>query len=402
MTTLPPITDAQRRARLVDRHHLGRTADGPEAAVRGVVALHSSDPATPYLATKARVPGFQAAHLEQALHEDRTLWRLHAMRRTLFVVPAEEAAVFSAGAGLEVAVTERRKLERWLEAEMDPGRVPEWIAEVEAGVLEALREVGELRTGDLAREVPELSTPITVGSGKWGGQTPVSSRLLFLMALEGHLVRTRPAGTWRSSQYHWAAAAPWFGETATALDPAHARVELARRYLARFGPATLTDLRWWTGWTAKHARAALRESGAVRVTLDGGGEGFVLPHDIEGSPSDAAVDEAPGEHGLRAALLPALDSTPMGWKERRWYLGELEASLFDRNGNVGPTVWVDGRIVGGWGQRPGGEVVWRLLEDAGTEATAAVEAEAAALTGWLDGAVVKPRFRTPLERELSG
>jgi hypothetical protein len=58
-------------------------------------------------------------------------------------------------------------------------------------------------------------------------------------------------------------------------------------------------------------------------------------------------------------------------------------------------------VVGGWGQRPDGEVVFRLLEDVGGEATAAVEAETARLQAWLGGVRVTPRFRTPLERELS-
>ena len=61
----------------------------------------------------------------------------------------------------------------------------------------------------------------------------------------------------------------------------------------------------------------------------------------------------------------------------------------------------DGRIVGGWGQRPDGEVVTRLLEDIGRDGTAAVAHEAERLTTWLGGVKVVPRFRCPLERELS-
>jgi len=57
--------------------------------------------------------------------------------------------------------------------------------------------------------------------------------------------------------------------------------------------------------------------------------------------------------------------------------------------------------VGGWAQRPGGEVVFRLLEDPGAEAVAAVNAEAEQLQAWLGSVRVTPRFRTPLERELS-
>jgi hypothetical protein len=108
---------------------------------------------------------------------------------------------------------------------------------------------------------------------------------------------------------------------------------------------------------------------AVAVDLDGV-EGWLLAGDLDPTP----------ESGHWVALLPALDPTTMGWKERDWYLGEHRPVLFDSNGNAGPTIWVDGRIVGGWAVRPAGEVVTRLLRDVGRETERTVDAEAAALT----------------------
>jgi hypothetical protein len=99
-------------------------------------------------------------------------------------------------------------------------------------------------------------------------------------------------------------------------------------------------------------------------------------------------------------LLPALDPSAMGWTERGWYLGDHRAALFDRSGNIGPTVWWDGQIVGGWAQRRDGEVVVRLLQDMGADAAGAIDVEAARLRAWLGDIRVTPRFRTPLEREL--
>jgi hypothetical protein len=115
-------------------------------------------------------------------------------------------------------------------------------------------------------------------------------------------------------------------------------------------------------------------------------------------PPAANVDPGPW-----AALVPSLDPTTMGWKDRSWYLGDLGPRLFDRNGNAGPAIWWSGRVVGGWAQRSTGEVVTRLLVDVGRDGTAAVEAEAARLQAWLDAsaAVVRPRFPTPLQRELA-
>ncbi|MGH3469901.1 MAG: DNA glycosylase AlkZ-like family protein, partial [Thermocrispum sp.] len=101
------------------------------------------------------------------------------------------------------------------------------------------------------------------------------------------------------------------------------------------------------------------------------------------------------------ALLPALDPTAMGWAGREFYLGAHRGALLDTNGNVGPTVCRDGRIVGGWAQRPEGKMVYRLLADVGAEVTGRVAAEVARLDAWLGGVRVVPKFRTPLERELA-
>lgn len=77
------------------------------------------------------------------------------------------------------------------------------------------------------------------------------------------------------------------------------------------------------------------------------------------------------------------------------------AALFDGTGNVGPTVWWGGEVIGGWAQRADGSVVWRRLTDRGTAAARAVDDAAAALSTWLGGVRITPRFRTPLERELT-
>ena len=101
------------------------------------------------------------------------------------------------------------------------------------------------------------------------------------------------------------------------------------------------------------------------------------------------------------ALLPALDSTTMGWTDRGWFMGAHTPRLFDRNGNAGPTIWVDGRVVGGWTQLRDGRVVWQVLEKVGTAAERAIKAEGGRLEELFGSSRVVPRFRTPLEQELS-
>jgi len=81
-------------------------------------------------------------------------------------------------------------------------------------------------------------------------------------------------------------------------------------------------------------------------------------------------------------------------------MGDHVKRLFDRNGNAGPTIWVDGRVVGGWAQRRNGEVAYQLLEDVGREAVGRIDTEAGHIQEWLGNSRVIPRFRTPLEMDL--
>ena len=91
----------------------------------------------------------------------------------------------------------------------------------------------------------------------------------------------------------------------------------------------------------------------------------------------------------------------MGWTERDWYLGPHKPDLFDTSGNAGPTIWWDGRIVGGWRQREGGEVELQLLEDIGSAGRQATEHEAERLTAWFAGRRVLPRFPSPLSKAVA-
>ena len=102
-----------------------------------------------------------------------------------------------------------------------------------------------------------------------------------------------------------------------------------------------------------------------------------------------------------AALLPALDPTPMGWRRREWLLGIDPHHLFDRAGNIGPTLWWDGEVVGSWAVTPTGDIRTAVVADRGAEADRAIERAAARLHDRLDGAVFSPAARTPLERSLS-
>src|SRR5690242_14740628 len=338
------IDEAQRRARLGVRHLLSQRLDrGLDEIARGVVALHATDPATVFLAARARSSTVDVPAVERALYTDRTLIRLLGMRRTMFVLPIEEAAVVHAACARAVAADSRKRYIKLLtDAGVEAGGP--LLAELEDEAERALLARGEATGVQISADVPRLRTPVTVP----GGSTTLTSWVLLLLAADGRTARGRPLGGWTSSQWRWSPMRTWLPAGMPSLDTAEARVELVRLWLTAFGPGTVADLRWWTRWTATEVKRALAPLAPVEVDLDGA-TGLVLPSDTDPVP-------VPNPW---VALLPALDPTPMGWSQRDWYLGPHGPAVFDRNGNVAPTVWVDGRIVGGWAQQSTGGLVYR-------------------------------------------
>lgn len=392
------VDAVERRARLALRHRLtvDTRTDDPVEVARSLLALHGTDPSSVYVGAWARMRDGQVADVERALYEDRSLIRLMGMRRTVFVTSLDVAPVLQAACSRAVAARERRLLLGML-AESgvadDAAGVEAWLAQTEEVALRALKERGEATAAELASDDPRLATELVMARGKsYEGRQKLASRLLLLLAAEGHVVRGRPRGTWTSHQYRWASLTDWFPGGLADWDTREAETELARRWLRTFGPATADDLRWWAGWTKTQTKRALTELRPVEVDLDGL-HGLLLPDDLEETSRPEPW----------AALLPALDSTPMGWQHRGWFLGEHGPRLFDRNGNIGPSVWWDGRIVGGWAQDSSGEIVCRFLEEVGADTQSAVRAEAERLATRLGGVrlTARTRGRTWLEEELA-
>lgn len=269
--------------------------------------------------------------------------------------------------------------------------VESWLAATEAETESALRSMGTATGAELSAAVPGLKTALLPTTDKvYDVKRYVTSEVLVMMAAEGRLVRVEPRGSWTSRRHAWAPIDHWWPDGIAVLDETEARADLARRWLEVFGPATLDDLQWWTGWNKTQTRGAVSGLDTVAVEL-AEGDGIML--------SGTTFDKPAGTSNM---LLPALDPTPMGWKHRAWYLGEHKAPLFDTFGNIGPTIWSGGRIVGGWAVTGSGDVVTEFLEDVGSTVSKVVAAESERITTLLDGTPVVPSFPTPLEKKLRG
>lgn len=392
MSAAPRISELQRRRIIARRHHFAGDADGPEQVVTSLLALHATDPASPYLSVLARSRTTSLADIAAAMYTQRSLVRWLAMRRTLFVFDRADVPVVQAAVSTPLAATLRtRLLSRLRRGGTEPpvdGDLADWLDDVADAAEEALRQLGTATGAELGRAEPRLATTILPAAPSDQPQN-LTSTLLAMMSAQGRLVRAVPGTHWTVRSHRWEPVTAWWPDGLPAVDHAEAQRNWVSRWLSSFGPATLDDLQWWTGWTKTAVRAAVQDLPLVNVDLHGL-PGVALEAQLEPGPDTAPT----------AVLLPALDPTPMGWKHRDWFLGVDPTLVFDRNGNLGPTIWWDGRLIGAWSVSTTGQIRTAVSGDHGIEALAAVEGAAEELGSRLAGAVVRPVFPTPLERSL--
>lgn len=389
------VDDRERRARLAVRHALHpdhRVAD-TLAATRAMTALHATEAATVHLAVHARTPGVAAADVDRALYEERSVLKQLAMRRTLFVVPRDLLPAALGSASARVAAEQRRLVARDAERHGVADDGPAWLEAACAAVLRRLAGAPPMSARELREGLPELAGTVTANlDKKYGGTTHLAPRVLTTLGAEGRIVRGPNAGHWRTNRPTWTLVEDWLdGGRPEPLAPDEGYAELVRRWLRTFGPGTLDDLQWWLGSTKTAARTALSAVDAVPVSLDGGTTGWLLPDDLE----------PVGPVEPWGALLPTLDPTTMGWKQRAFYLDPGHTPyLFDTNGNGGATAWWDGRVVGAWVQDDEGVV--RVVPAPGVDLDAhardALGQEARRLTGWLDGVRITNVYSSTLMR----
>lgn len=353
----------------VMRHVLKKQQLAPEnagtdllAAVEDMVGLHGTSPTTPYLSLHARMHTFMRADLDCELYERRSLIRLKVMRGTVFVLPHAIAPVAYAATQAMVVKRDRRHLG------LDPA-VYETLA---PAVLQAL----------VGRSLTLAELRVAVGSDR------DLAAVVTLLCDEGRLVRDRPTGSWRSATFSyrlWQEVLPEVD--LAAYEKEEAIRALVRRYLAAYGPATLSDAAWWTGLGVSPVRRAAQQLGdeVVEVTVNGLPDRLLMMRD-----DLAALQTTPPMEGPCVAVLPELDPLIMGYKERDRYLQPRNRGLvFDRGGNATSTILVDGLIVGVWdvADRPEPSVRVLLFDPAQRERDTIVERAGAAGAFWFGGFV---------------
>jgi hypothetical protein len=399
MANARKVTVAERRARLAARQRLAPAArtDDVAAIADSLVALHSSDPVSVYLSVLARMRRPSIDSVDDALYEQRSIIRFHAMRRTLWVATPAVAREAHASSTTKLLAPEHNRFVKLLVDNAVTDDADGWIADAKTQTLAALHQLGQATTRQLGDKVPALRQPIVLSPGKtYSATQQAHARVLLHLGFEGVIARGRPTGTWINSQYRWAAMDDWVPGGISGMDVRAASAALVDRWLHAFGPGTTDDVQWWTGWNRRDTLRALEDVGAVEVDVegpDGWQPGWLAADDLDRTTGRASW----------VALLPGLDPTTMGWKARGWFLDPVAASrVFDRYGNGGPSIWVDGRLVGSWVQRKDGSIALGWIIDVPSARRSQVESAARALEDLLGDIRFTVRFPAPIQADLMG
>jgi hypothetical protein len=116
-----------------------------------------------------------------------------------------------------------------------------------------------------------------------------------------------------------------------------ALAELTRRYFASHGPATLADFVWWSGLSTNDARRGI-------ALLDRDIQTIQLGPTVYWTSNSAPKPSL----GTEAHMLPAYDEYNVAYKDRQLVFDRDSVSKITNAGALGPTVIIDGRIIGTW------------------------------------------------------
>lgn len=305
---------------------------------RDIYGLHATNPTTPYVSLLARARDFTRDKLDEELYVKKTLGKIRCVRTTVHVLPRET---------IPIAFAATKSI-------------------VEPNSEDFLRYTGavtERQYKDASREILEIlkgKGMSTLQIKKQLGSRLNISPIVNLMCDQGLLMRGRSDKGWKSNTHTYYVFSHYFpGMDLNAVDPSEAREMTVKQYLAAYGPATVKDISWWSGFTMTEVRRILQRLASQMTDVEIAG---LAGTHVMLATDKAALERLEPSSQPAVNLLPPLDPYLMGYKERERYLDSQHYDLaFDRSGNSTSTILVDGRVAGVWDFSQGPEPAVKLF-----------------------------------------
>lgn len=321
------------------RQHLARDcpANSLEEAARDSAGLQAQAMPATELSLLARTGSLQAGELDHALWEQKRLVRTWCMRGTLHVIPAEDMPLF-------MAATQRGN------SGFHPALL-NYLSITEEEATAVVDAVGRVLDDGCVRTRKQLAAEVEALVGPRFHDMLLSGWGSFLKpaAWRGMLICGPPRGT----EVTFVGTRHWLGAWEP-VDRHSASVELVRRYLRGYGPATLAEFTRWAGLrSAARVRPAWTECHPEMAEVE-----------VEGTRLWAMADDVPAmlaaEPSQEVRLVPNFDSYLLGHIDRSAMVSAQHAGRIYRTaGWVWATVLKGGRAVGVWSSKRNGRA-WKV------------------------------------------
>ena len=343
------------RATLARQSLLERAPDEPVEAVERLAGLQAQEAATPFIALWTRLEDFDADGLRAAIAA-RHVVKAALHRSTLHLVGRDDYL----GSISAISLVTRTK----------------WMSEQRGRPVH--RDLASLTADALAYAAEPRSNAEMRAHAETLGEPVPTDELWRRIRRYGPFIAAPDEATWSYDRRprHVAAAAWLDGEP---LEEEASLAHVVRRHLIAFGPARIADISQWSGIGRRRlARGAELIDDLVRHEAEDGAKLL----DIEGAPLPAGDTPAPPR------LLPMWDETLLAYADRSRVLPEAHRkTVIAPNGDVAPTILIDGHVAGRWWAEEdgaGGSAI--VLEPFAPLAKAdrrALEVEAAALAAFI-------------------
>lgn len=306
------------------RLHRPAALRDPVDVVRDGGPVQAQEPRAARLAFRARARRLTAADVDRARTEERSLLRAWVMRKTVHLIPSEDAGWM---VPLFAPITVRWSRKRLADFGLD--------ADGQRRALAVLHRAVE-EDGPLTR--PELAERLARAGFETANEFKV--HLWLLATLDGELC----LGPDRGRNTCLVHTRDWLGELER-RPREDSLAELARRYLRSYGPASDRDLARWAGLPLRDARLGLERIASELEEVRVAGEALL---DLGPAPRAAPSPTV--------RMLGAFDNYNLGYASRDFAVpAEHVKRLVPGGGIVRPSITVDGRFVGTWSSKRSGK-----------------------------------------------